>query len=56
MSWLRSQSERGRDKSRNPEEREPEPVKRRYPNLGTYDPYLVSIVRMLEELRKESKN
>ncbi len=56
MSWLGSQSERGRDMSRIPEEREPVPVRRRYPNLGTYDPYLVSIVRMLEELRKETKN
>jgi len=34
----------------------PPPMKYRYPNLATYDPYLVDIVKMLEQLRNESKH
>ncbi len=41
----------------NPEDvKRPVPIKYRYPNLVTYDPYLVDIVRMLEHLKKESKH
>ncbi len=32
------------------------PMKYRYPNLATYDPYLVDIIKMLEQLRNESKH
>jgi len=32
------------------------PIRYRYPNLATYDPYLVDIVKMLEELKKQKKH
>ena len=32
------------------------PLKYRYPNLATYDPYLVDMVKMLEELKKQKKH
>ena len=32
------------------------PIKYRYPNLVTYDPYLVEIVKMLEQMKKQKKH
>jgi len=44
-------------KRSNPENvKRPVPIKYRYPSLATYDPYLVDIVKMLEQLRNESKH
>ena len=34
----------------------PRPAKYRYPTLETYDPYLVDIVRMLEQLRNGTRH
>ncbi len=51
MHWLRRAMEPEKEKKDNGL-----PVGQRYPGLSTDDPYLVDKVRLLKQLREESKH